>query len=112
MIYIGALRVFWFPFALVSCIAIAAHLLSLRTTARCLNSALLGAGVGYVLTPLAGAQLGLVPDVMIEPQYFIHPYYGCIAPGPLGWACATEFLGVVLGFIAGAYVGFRRRTHA
>jgi hypothetical protein len=112
MIYIGALHMFSLPFGLISCIAVATRLLNLKTTSRSLAYGLVGSVGGYALAPPIGALVGLVPSVMIEPQYFIHPFYGCIAPTALGLACVTSFSGVVVGFVAGSYIGFRSRIHA
>ena len=102
----------WILFVLLACAAIAAGLLKSKAATRCLIGALLGSLAGYLLAPLLGTLVGLVPSVMIEPQYFTRPFCGCIATWPLFLACMTAVSGVLLGLVAGAYIGFRRRGHA
>ncbi len=112
MIYIGLLRIFWPVLVLLGCAAIAARLLRLKAAGRILKCGLIGSFAGYLLTPVIGASVGVVPPVMIEPWYLVHPFIGCIAPGPLGLACMFSAAGVVLGFLAGGCIYFRRRNHA
>ena len=112
MIYIGALHMFWLPFALIGCAALATRLMKFHVASRCLSHGLLGSIAGYVIAPLVGALVGSVPSVMIEPRYFTRPFMGCIAPAALFLACTTSILGVLLGFAIGGYIGFRRGTHA
>jgi hypothetical protein len=103
---------FWLFFLLIGCAAIAARLMKLNATSRCLAHGLIGSVAGYMLAPLVGVVVGLVPSVMIEPQYFTGSFIGCIAPFALFLACITSASGVLLGFFVGGYIGFRRRIHA
>jgi hypothetical protein len=112
MIYIGALRMFWLPFVLTGCAAIAAKLMKLSVASRCLSYGLAGSVAGYAFAPLVGVLVGLVPSIMVEPQYFTRPFNGCIAPFALFLACMTSITGVLLGFVAAGYVRFRGRTRA
>jgi hypothetical protein len=112
MIYVEALRMFWPVFLLLGFAAITVEILGYKTAARCLVGGLLGSVVGYVFAPLIGTLFGSVPGVMIEPQYFTQPFRGCIAPSALFLACMTSISGVLLGFFAGSYIGFRGRPHA
>lgn len=112
MIYIAVLRVFWWLFVLIGGAAIATRLMKFRAASRCLAYGLAGSLAGYLLAPLLGALVGLVPTVMIDPQYFTRPFVGCIAPFAAFLTCVTSFSGVLLGFVAGASIAFRRRTRA
>jgi hypothetical protein len=112
MIYIGAFRMFWIFFLLLACAIMAGSVLKYKAATRGLVGALLGSLGGYFLAPLVGALLGNVPTIMIEPYYFTHPFYGCIAPWPLLLAWVTSISGTLLGLFAGTYMGFRFKAHA
>ncbi len=103
---------FWVFFVLVSGAAIATRFMKRRAASRCLAYGLIGSIAGYVLALLTGALVGLVPSVMLEPQYFTRPFNGCIDPAALFLVCMTSISGVLLGFGAGGYIGFRGGTRA
>jgi hypothetical protein len=112
MIYIGAFRMFWIWFFLLACAAVFCRFMKSKGATHCLVGALFGSFCGFVLAPLLGALLGSVPTLMIEPYYFTHPFYGCIAPWPSLLACVTLILGTIVGLFVGAYAGLRWRGHA
>jgi len=97
---------FLVPFILIGCAALATRFLKFESASRSLSFGLLGALAGYALAPLLGALLGSVPHVMIEPRYFVETYIGCIAPSTLFTAYLTSFCGIMIGFLAGGFVGF------
>src|SRR5436190_11423889 len=101
MIYIGALRMLWLFFVLVACAIVATKLFRLNTAARYLSYGLAGSVAGFMAAPVFGALVGFVPSVMIEPQYFLHAFIGCIAPFAVFLACMNSITGVLLGFFAG-----------
>jgi hypothetical protein len=112
MIYIGLIRMFWLVSVVAGCAAIAAGFLKREGIRRFLIGGLVGSFVGCLLAPLIGVSVGLVPSPMIEPQYLVRPFYGCIAPGALAVACIVSASGFPLGFAVGGYISFRRGNRA
>ena len=104
MLYIATFPTFLIALTILTVLAICFDLaFGYRKGARWAFSGAIGSFAGYAIAPLMGALIGLVPKVMVEPQYFFTRYYGCIAPDILPIALLIPFAGSLLGFVAGLY---------
>ena len=105
---------FWLPFALIGCAALATRLTKFDVASRCLTHGLLGSFAGYVIAPLVGALVGSVMAVvgsgLVEKAIKAMADLGVsgsivrITPAVIGYAVLGA---VVLGFFGGLYPAWR-----
>ena len=114
MIYVATLKFLLMLLAIPCGVALMSRISGrFRSASGCMIGGVIGAVLGWLLLPLAGVVVGLVPAVLVEPQYFIERFVGCIAPFPLFLGVASCFLGAFAGFAGGVFsVIHRRRRHA
>jgi hypothetical protein len=74
---------------------------------------LIGSAIGFVAAPPLAVLAGLIPDVMVQREYFTRPFIGCISPAACLFLFVSSSTGVLGCFSAGFWFGIkRRRTHA
>jgi len=98
------------PFCLFTSLALTvaifcAHGLRRREVSQRILRGVIGSAFGFIVSPPIAALAGLIPDLMIQPEYFAQPFLGCISPASIFLLYATTAFAVLAGFVGGFCFG-------